>query len=115
MEATSRADADYGFVEPLSNHAGEVVRCDVLRAAHSGELSAQAREHVTLNIRADPRLKKMILPIDFSGLDHAHSYTLDDVADLIVMKRLEAAHSELRFVRCLAALKSISPAPSVQL
>jgi len=107
LGAVSTAGADYGFVEPLSHYAGEVVRRSTLLDAHASGLStAMAREHVTWDIRRSAAVKKMALPCDYLGLDHARSVTLDTIDDLIQLKTLERTQPLLRPVRCLAALRS---------
>lgn len=108
-EAVRRADADYGFVEPLSHYAGEVIRIATLRECwSSGAYSELAREHVTWDIRNSAQISKLALPADYLGLDHAHSLTLDTIEDLLLMKRLEATEPGLRPVRCMDSMRRIA-------
>ncbi|HNQ87821.1 MAG TPA: NTP transferase domain-containing protein [Verrucomicrobiota bacterium] len=106
FEATVQAQADYGYVEPLSHYAGEVVRCEALRQCLADGPSAMAREHVTWDIRSNATRARVSLPADYLGLDHADSLTLDTVEDLIRMKQLERRHPELGAVRCLSATRA---------
>jgi spore coat polysaccharide biosynthesis protein SpsF len=109
VKAVRAADADYGYIKPLSHFAGEVVRIRTLRECVAGGLYSElAREHVTWDIRRSEGTRKTALPPDFLGLDHVNGVTLDTVEDLILMKRLEATLSGLRPVRCLEALKHLA-------
>ena len=106
--ATAAADADYGFVEPLSHYGGEVIRIKTLRQSFSrGDYSDLAREHVTWDIRNATASRKVALPPDYLGLDHTCSLTLDTIDDLVLMKRLEAKQPGLRPVRCMDAVRRL--------
>ncbi len=111
--ATKTADADYGFIEPLSHYAGEVIRVEALREAWaSGDYSDLAREHVTWDLRQSPATRKIALPKDYLGLDHSASVTLDTIEDLIQLKTLEAERPELEPVRCLDAVRQFAGSAS---
>ena len=106
--AVRAAGGDYGFVEPRSHFAGEVVRLSALRECWlTGRYSDLAREHVTWDIRQSPSTRRVALPADYLGLDHGRSLTLDTIEDLIRMKGLEAQAPDLRPVRCLEALRRV--------
>lgn len=106
VDAVRAGAADYGHVLPLSHFAGEVIRRQTLLDCHaSGTYTPQAREHVTWDIRRSTSLRQVALPADFLGLDHGYGLTLDDVDDLIRMKRLEQTCPDLRPVRCLQGLR----------
>jgi len=110
-ESVQAARADYGYIEPLSHYAGEIVRREVLLEEFArGNYSPLAREHVTYDIRQSATLVKTILPADFGGVDHRRSVTLDNLEDLIQLKRLEQTHPALARVRCVEELRKISPA-----
>lgn len=106
VAAAVAAGVDYAFIEPLSHYAGEVVRCDALRACYRKGYSPQAKEHVTWDIR-NGDFTKLSLPSDFLGLDHTASETLDTIDDLVTMKKLEGSFSSLSQVRCLEQLRGI--------
>ena len=108
VAAVRAVDADYGYVEPLSHYAGEVVRFDTLRECWaSGHYSLLAREHVTWDLRNSTATSKATLPPNFLNLDHDRSPTLDTIEDLVLMKRLEATEPGLRPVRCLDAVRRL--------
>ena len=100
VDAVLDAGADYGYIEPLSHFAGEVVRIDALRDCLRSGPSALAREHVTYDIRSSGSYKTVALPADFGGLDHTRRLTLDKIDDLMVLKRLEQQHPGLEALRC---------------
>lgn len=107
--AVEKAGADYGFVEPLSHYAGEIVRISALRECWSnGQYSDLAREHVTWDIRRSTTIRSCQLPNDYLHLDHSHSLTLDTIEDLVRMKRLEVDAPDLRPVRCIDALRQVT-------
>lgn len=106
--ATRAVHADYGYIKPLSHYAGEVIRCESLRRCFAARHSAQAKEHVTWDLRCRPEYTKVAEPEDYMGLDHPHSLTLDTVDDLILMKQLERNAPQLKPVRCGEALRNLS-------
>ena len=107
-EAVSAAQADYGYVEPLSHFAGEIIRRTVLLDHWKTQnYSASAREHVTWDIRHNPKTKIVKLPSNFMGLNHKKSLTLDNIEDFILMKKLESSNSSLKSVRCLSSCQQI--------
>lgn len=106
--AVSAAQADYGYVEPLSHYAGEIIRRSVLLDHwRSQNYSAAAREHVTWDIRHNPKTKMIKLPSNYLGLNHENSITLDNIEDFIFMKKLESTQPALKNVRCLSACQQI--------
>lgn len=108
-EAVSSAQADYGYIDPLSHYAGEIIKRTVLLDHwQSQKYSAAAREHVTWDIRHNPEIKKVVLPSNFMGLNHEKSITLDNIEDFIFMKKLEQQFPELRAPRCLLSVKKVS-------
>lgn len=110
VDAVLEASADYGYIQPLSHFAGEVVRLDALRDNLQSDPSPLAREHVTYDIRSSEAYKSLALPPDFGGVDHQQRITLDEIDDLIVMKTLERDHHELAAVRCENAVRAITTA-----
>lgn len=108
-EAVSSAQADYGYIDPLSHYAGEIIKRTVLLGHwQSQKYSAAAREHVTWDIRHNPETKKVVLPSNFMGLNHEKSITLDNIEDFIFMKKIEQLFPELKPPRCLASVKKVS-------
>lgn len=98
-------DADYGYIDPLSHFSGEVI-CRSLLLEHykSGNYSDMAREHVTWDIRHQDDLKKVVLSDDLLGLDHHMKLTLDNLEDLIALKKIESSYADCRNIRCLGAV-----------
>jgi spore coat polysaccharide biosynthesis protein SpsF len=110
VTATQFARSDYGFIEPLSHYAGEVIRRELLLEEYArGAYSAEAREHVTWDIRRSPAWTKTMLAADFGGVNHRASLTLDNLEDLIQLKRLEQTRPALAGVCCVGELRKISP------
>jgi len=106
--AVKEKKADYGFIEPLSHYAGEVIRREVLLQEYqSGKYTAMGREHVTYDIRQSKTYRQVTLPNNFGGVDHQHSLTLDTLDDLVVMKKLERSHPGLIRLRCLEELRKV--------
>jgi spore coat polysaccharide biosynthesis protein SpsF (cytidylyltransferase family) len=104
--------AEYGFVEPLSHFAGEVIRVEALREAWAcGDITDLTREHVTWDLRQSRATNKVRLPPDYLGIDHACRLTLDTFEDLILMKTLEAEQPQLEPVRCLDAVRHLAGRP----
>jgi spore coat polysaccharide biosynthesis protein SpsF len=102
------AKADYGYIEPLSHYAGEIIKRSVLvNHWESKNYSAQANEHVTWDLRSNPALSKVVLPSNFGGINHELGITLDNIEDFILMKNLESQFPKLKNVRCLATLAEI--------
>lgn len=99
--------ADYAFVLPLSHFGGEIIRCDTLRASLARNYSLDAKEHVSWDIRNDVGAKKATLPQDLLGIDHGQKIALDDVGDLVQMKRLEEEFEELQSCRCVEAVRRV--------
>ena len=109
--ATRRANADYGYIKPLSHYAGEIIRCESLHRCLVNRHSAQAEEHVTWDIRHSREYLKVAEPEDYMGLDHSHSLTLDTLDDLILMKQIERKIPQLEPVRCIEALRLVTAKP----
>ena len=108
VSAVSERKAEYGYIDPLSHYAGEVIRRETLLDCwRSGSYSALAREHVSWDIRHDTSVSKIIFPNDYLGLMHDRSVTLDSIEDFIRMKTLERDFPELRNTRCLESLRKI--------
>jgi spore coat polysaccharide biosynthesis protein SpsF len=108
FSAVSAAQADYGYIEPLSHYAGEIIRRSVLLDHwRSQNYSEAAREHVTWDIRHNSKTKIIKLPSNFMGLNHEKSITLDNIEDFILMKKLESSYPELKNVRCLSVCQQI--------
>ena len=106
----SEAGSDYGHVAPLTHFGAEIIRRELLLDHwRMGKYSAQAKEHVTYDIRETIDCQKLALPQNYFGLDHAHSPTLDSIEDFILMKGLEVQHPALRPVRCLDAVRKAFP------
>lgn len=111
--AVREKNADYGYIEPLSHYAGEVIRREVLLQEYrSGKYTPLAREHVSYDIRQSTTYRQVTLPADYGGVDHRHSLTLDTLDDLLVMKRLERSYPGLAQPRSLEELRKVDPTKS---
>lgn len=98
-------NADYGFIEPLSHYAGEVIRSSLFDNYRNP--SEEAQEHVTWDFRGNDRISKVSLPLDYKGIDHSNSITLDNIDDFILMKKIESSSEVFREVRCVKALQEL--------
>ena len=108
ISLVSNEDADYGYVEPLSHFAGEVIRRELLVEEFiSGKYSEMAREHVTFDIRSNRKYKLVTLPSDYLGIDHHQSITLDSLEDLIRLRKIERRYPGCSRVSCIESVKSI--------
>lgn len=104
---TVKDKADYGYIEPLSHYAGEIIKCSTLREACLGSYSEEAREHVTWDIRNSHSTKKVVLPYSYMGINHKKSITLDTIEDFIKLKKLESLEVALKEIRCLDAIRQV--------
>lgn len=104
-QEAQKKTCNYACITPLSHYAGEVVKCDALHQCHAGNYSDQAREHVTWDIRNDPKSGVCALPSDFMGINHQMPITLDTIDDLVLLKRLESRYPELEAVSCMDGLR----------
>lgn len=98
-------NADYGFIEPLSHYGGEIIRSKLFDNFKNP--SKKAKEHVTWDFRNNETVSKVSLPLNFKGIDHSNSITLDNIDDFILMKKIESMSEDFRQVRCIDALQKI--------
>lgn len=106
LDLVCRQDSDYGYVDPLSHFAGEVIRANLFERFRYP--SAEAQEHVTWDFRADDSVSKVVLPADYKGIDHTMRITLDNIDDFILMKRLEKHSFEFRDINCMPAIRKLN-------
>jgi len=102
-----QSEADYAYISPLSHFSGEIIRCETLVDCYQRGYSAEAKEHVSWDIRNSTKANIVTASPDFLGLNHTSKITLDTLEDLIEMKRLESEHPGLEQIRCLETLKSV--------
>ena len=106
---TIKNNSEYGYIDPLSNYSGEVVKKKSFLNFHkNNNPSRNDIEHVTWDFRKSELTKKTILDNKYLNLDHSIPYTLDTLDDLIKMKYLEEHYPELKKYDCLSDLKKIS-------
>lgn len=104
-------DADYGYVDPLSHFAGEVIRRDLLVQHYgSGEYSEMAKEHVTWDLRHRDGIKQVVLASGLGGLNHQEGITLDALDDLVQLKKIESEFNGCRNVRCMDSVVKLQQA-----
>lgn len=96
---------DYSYIKPLSHFAGELVKGSIL-LNEKGNLES-VRDHVTIRIRKNKKMKKLILNKYFMKIDHSRYFTLDTLEDLRVMKTLEKKYPSLKKIDCLKTLQLI--------
>lgn len=101
-------NSDYCYVEPLSHFSGEIIRRELIIDEYNTNYSDMAKEHVTYDIRLRKDINILKLPDNFMGINHRHRITLDDLKDLLFMKRLENEDLRFKEVDCLDALISLS-------
>lgn len=110
------ANADYGYVRPLSHFAGEIVRVRTFREVWERKrslLRAQDREHLTPifreeSIRETLGHKVVGADMSFMGINHCSNITLDTPDDLRFMRQVERSFPELRNVSELPSLRSLT-------
>lgn len=101
----SKNNFDYSYVAPLSHFAVEIVRSKVF--LDYKRITKKGKEHLTWDIRKDKRIKKKIFPKNYMGIDHSKKIAIDNLSDLILMKKLETNYNKLRNINCLEIIKKI--------
>ncbi len=108
LKGVKEANADYGFISPLSHYAGEIISQDLLIDYwKAGNYSDLAAEHVTYDFRMNPNIKKFTLDERYKGINHRNSPTLDTLDDFILMKKLEDKFPQMEQVNCLSSLQQL--------
>ena len=100
-----KKDYEYCYIKPLSNFAGELVKASVLLNEKSK--SKIVRDHVTIRIRKNKKIRKLALSQNSMKIDHSRYFTLDTLEDLKVMKVLETKYPSLQKIDCLKTLRLI--------
>lgn len=116
LEHVISARADYGYVQPLSHFAGEIVSVKAFLEAWKAEpnlLRAQDREHLTPIFREEGLqtalgLKVVCEEVTFMGINHRANITLDTPNDLRFMREVELAFPRLRSVSELPSLRLLT-------
>ena len=96
---------DYAYIKPLSHYSGELIKAQ--KILDENDASNDVKNHVTIKIRKNKKIKKLALDKNFFGIDHTKYFTLDTMDDLIKMKKLEFNHKELKKLDCINAIKNI--------
>lgn len=99
---------DYCYIEPLSHFAGEIIRRELIIDEYNTNYSDMAKEHVTYDIRLRNDINILKLPDTFMGINHRQRITLDDLKDLLFLKRLETEDLSFKELDCLDALISLT-------
>ena len=89
----------------MSHFAGELVKASVLLNEKSK--SKIVRNHVTIGIRKNKKVRKLALSQNTMKIDHSRYFTLDTLEDLKVMKVLEIKYPSLQKIDCLKTLRLI--------
>ena len=100
-----KKDYEYCYIKPLSHFAGELVKASVLLNEKSK--SKIVRNHVTIGIRKNKKVRKLALSQNTMKIDHSRYFTLDTLEDLKVMKVLEIKYPSLQKIDCLKTLRLI--------
>jgi spore coat polysaccharide biosynthesis protein SpsF (cytidylyltransferase family) len=101
------SEYEYVYIEPLSHFAGEIFTVKIfLEKMLNRKISKFTKEHVTYDFRK----RRNILKLDknFMGINHARKITLDNIKDLIFLKKLEMKFPDLKNIDCLNTIKKIS-------
>jgi len=102
-----RYKCEYAYIEPLSHFAGEIFLANIfLEKMLNTKISKFTKEHVTYDFRK--RKKIMKLKKDFMGINHKKKITLDNINDLIFLKKIEVKFPDLKNINCLNTIKKIS-------
>ncbi len=96
---------DYAYIKPLSHYAGELIKAQ--KILDETDTSNDVKNHVTIKIRKNKKIKKLALDKNFFGIDHTKYFTLDTMDDLIEMKKLEFKHAGLKKLNCIDTIKDI--------
>ena len=98
---------EYAFIKPLSHFAGELFLVKIfLKKMLNKKISKFTKEHVTYDFRKKKNILK--LKENFMGINHAKRITLDDINDLIFLKKIELSYPDLANLNCLKTLRKIS-------
>ena len=96
---------DYCYIKPLSHFAGELIKGSIL--LNEKGKSKSVKNHVTIGIRKNKKIKKLALSKHYMKIDHSKYFTLDTLEDLRIMKTLEEKYPSLKKIDCLETLKLI--------
>ena len=105
LSKLNEEDLDYSYVEPLSHYAGELVKSKLF--FKSKKVTALSKEHVTWDFRLNSEIKIIKYKKNFMNINHRNSVTLDNINDLIFMKKIEKKYSKLKKLDCLNEIKKI--------
>jgi spore coat polysaccharide biosynthesis protein SpsF (cytidylyltransferase family) len=96
---------DYCYIKPLSHFAGELIKATTL-LKEKGK-TEDIKNHVTLGIRKNKKIKKLVLGNNTMNIDHTKYFTLDTIDDLMIMKVLEDKYPSLTKLDNLKTLKKV--------
>ena len=96
---------DYCYIKPLSHFAGELIKATTL-LKEKGK-TEDIKNHVTLGIRKNKKIKKLVLGNNTMKIDHTKYFTLDTIDDLKIMKVLEDKYPSLTKLDNLKTLKRV--------
>jgi spore coat polysaccharide biosynthesis protein SpsF (cytidylyltransferase family) len=102
---TIKAKIDYAYVDPLSHYAGEMISKKLM--FQNTKISEMAKKHVTWDFRRNKKIKFIKYSKKLLGLNHSKSLTLDNIADLIKMKKIEKKFNSLKEINNYKYLKKI--------
>tara|TARA_A100001011_G_C14220343_1_gene804023 strand:+ start:46 stop:759 length:714 start_codon:yes stop_codon:yes gene_type:complete len=96
---------EYCYIKPLSHFAGELIKASTL-LKEKGK-TENIKNHVTLRIRKDKKIKKLALSKNIMKIDHNKYFTLDTIDDLKTMKILEKKYPTLKKLDNISTLRRI--------
>ena len=105
MKDIIKYDYDYSYVYPLSHYAGEFIKTKIFFT--KGKISKKAKEHVTWDFRKNKKLNIKKYKKNFCNINHNNSITLDNLNDLVLMKKIENSNKKLKKLDCIGEIKKI--------
>ena len=105
MKDIIKYEYDYSYVSPLSHYAGEFIRTRIF--FHKKKISKKAKEHVTWDFRKNKNLNTKKYKNNYCNIDHKNSITLDNIDDLILLKKIENGNKKLQKLDCIKEINRI--------
>jgi len=98
---------EYSYIKGLSHFSGEVVSAKALLLNYKNKPSKKSKLHVTYDARNRLKIKKKILDKNFCNLNHRKAICLDNVSDLVFLKKIENLYPGLKKLNCIKLIKKI--------
>ena len=97
----------YSYIKPLSHYSGEIVSAKLLILNYKNLPSEKSKEHVTWDIRNNPKIKKKFYSSNYCNLNHSKKICLDTISDLVFLKKIENLYPKLKNLDCINEIKKI--------